>query len=85
MSPLRLTYLGLAILGGLMGLWGGLHPPLAGAPLVGLAALAIWAFSETAVRRNWWALTALPVAAVLGLGCGLPLYLFLRLAKVDWG
>lgn len=85
MSALRMTYLVLAILGAVLAILGGIRPPLVGAPLIGLIALAVWALSETAVRRNWWALTALPVAAMLGLGCGLPLYLFLRLAKVDWG
>ena len=84
LSPLRLSYLALSLLGGGLAIWHGPQPPLAGAPLVGLLALAVWACSETALRRTWWALSALPVAAILGLGCGLPLYLFLRLAKVDW-
>jgi len=41
-------------------------------------ALTVWILAETAVRRNWLALVAIPVTFCIGLACGLPLYLFLR-------
>lgn len=100
MSPLRLTYLGLAI-------WGAIHPMYwfvthmtqTGSGLSGLIeawyvnasstgltwdltisaiALTIWIIAETRVRRNWWALVAIPATFCIGVSCGLPLYLFLR-------
>lgn len=46
--------------------------------VVAATALAIWAVAETRVRRNWTALWAIPATLFVGLGCGLPLYLFLR-------
>ena len=69
---------------GLIAAWG------ANAATTGLAwdagiasvALAVWAVAETAARRNWSALAAIPVTALVGLGCGLPLYLFLRTRPV---
>lgn len=99
MSPLRMLYLALAILGAAVPLasvlrggllfggaayhdayylvfvpdWGG---------LIALVALSVWAIAETSVRRNWSALVALPAAFFIGLGCGLPLYLFLRTRPV---
>ncbi|MFC2968411.1 DUF2834 domain-containing protein [Acidimangrovimonas pyrenivorans] len=104
MSPLRLTYLGLA-------LWGAVHP-LAhllgwvranGFDLSGMVAawqanaastalmwdltisaiaLTVWILAETTVRRNWGALAALPATFLIGVSCGLPLYLFLRTRPV---
>lgn len=41
-------------------------------------ALTVWIIAETAVRKNWSALVAIAATFGLGLGCGLPLYLFLR-------
>ncbi len=51
---------------------------------MGLAALvlSLWILAETRVRRNWSALWAIVAALVFGVGCGLPLYLFLRTRKV---
>lgn len=40
--------------------------------------LSIWIIAETRVRKNWSALWAIPVTFLIGVGCGLPLYLFLR-------
>ena len=40
--------------------------------------LTVWIFGETAVRRNWEALIAIPATFCIGVSCGLPLYLFLR-------
>ena len=92
MSPLRLTYLALTVLGAVwsgMEIWpditgavGGARFAATGALVVAELALAIWCIAEVYVRKNWTALVALPVAWVLGLGCGLPLYLFLRTARV---
>ena len=41
-------------------------------------ALTVWIVAETAVRRNWEALVAIPATFCIGVSCGLPLYLFLR-------
>ncbi|AKO97918.1 hypothetical protein MALG_02763 [Marinovum algicola DG 898] len=41
-------------------------------------ALTLWIAAEVAVRRNWEALLAIPATFLIGLSCGLPLYLFLR-------
>jgi hypothetical protein len=45
-------------------------------------ALTVWILAETAARRNWWALVAIPATFGIGLSCGLPLYLFLRTRPV---
>lgn len=100
MSPLRLTYLALA-------LWGAIHPMywfvtymrdtdtgLSGlidawyvnASTTGLTwdltiaaiTLTVWIIAETATRRNWEALIAIPATFMIGVSCGLPLFLFLR-------
>ena len=49
-----------------------------------VAAITLTAFviAEVAVRRNWVGLVAIPVTFLIGLGCGLPLYLFLRTRPV---
>lgn len=44
--------------------------------------LTLWIIAETWVRRNWLALIAVPATFCIGVSCGLPLYLFLRSAKV---
>ncbi len=41
-------------------------------------ALTLWIIAETSVRRNWEALFAIPATFLVGVSCGLPLYLFLR-------
>ncbi|MGR3363072.1 MAG: DUF2834 domain-containing protein [Maritimibacter harenae] len=46
------------------------------------ATLTIWIIAETAVRRNWSALWAIPAALFIGVSCGFPLYLFLRTRPV---
>jgi hypothetical protein len=105
MSPLRMTYLALAI-------WGAVHPmswfvawfnengwSISGmidawhvnAATTGLTwdltiaaiALTIWAIAETRVRKNWSALWCIPATFLIGVSCGLPLYLFLRTRSVD--
>lgn len=45
-------------------------------------ALTVWIFAETAVRKNWLALVAIPATFGIGVSCGLPLYLFLRTRPV---
>ncbi|WP_375689028.1 DUF2834 domain-containing protein [Pseudooceanicola sp. LIPI14-2-Ac024] len=100
MSPLRMTYLGLAV-------WGAVHPMAfflawfrdngwsiggmveawhVNAATSGLVwdltiaaiALTVWILAEVRVRRNWSALAAIPATFLIGVSCGLPLYLFLR-------
>ena len=41
--------------------------------------LTIWALAETYVRKNWSALWCIPATFCIGVSCGLPLYLFLRM------
>lgn len=48
--------------------------------LIASLAVTIWASAEVYVRKNWIALVVIPVSWTIGLGCGLPLYLFLRTA-----
>lgn len=45
-------------------------------------ALTVWILAETRARRNWLALVAIPATFGVGVGCGLPLYLFLRTRPV---
>ena len=44
--------------------------------------LTVWIIAEVMVRRNWWALIAIPATFCIGVSCGLPLYLFIRSAPV---
>ncbi len=67
-------------LGGLVAAW---HVNAASSGLVwdltiAAIALTVWILAEIAVRRNWIALIAIPATFGIGVGCGLPLYLFLR-------
>ena len=48
--------------------------------LISAIVLSVWMLAETYVRKNWFALLALPATWVIGVSCGLPLYLFLRTA-----
>jgi len=45
-------------------------------------ALVVWVIAETRVRHNWSALWAIPATVLIGVSCGLPLYLFLRTRPV---
>lgn len=78
LTPLRLVWLGLALVGAVLGLPPGL-PDASGA--VAALTLALWSLIETTLRRNWPGLLTLPALA-LGLGCALPLYLFLRSRRI---
>ena len=50
--------------------------------IIAAITLTAWIIAETAVRRNWEALIAIPAIYCIGVSCGLPLYLFLRSAPV---
>ena len=45
-------------------------------------ALTIWVLAETWRSRDWMRLLAIPATFCIGVSCGLPLYLYLRLRKV---
>ncbi|MDK3016956.1 DUF2834 domain-containing protein [Pseudodonghicola flavimaris] len=46
--------------------------------VISAIALIVFILAEVAVRRNWIALVAIPATLLIGVSCGLPLYLFLR-------
>ena len=50
--------------------------------LIGGVTLTTWIIVETWVRKNWSALWAIPATFLIGVSCGLPLYLFLRTRPV---
>lgn len=83
LTLLRLVWLALALFGAALALltrswfWTGIAP----ADIVAQVALALWCLVETTLRRNWAALLTLPALA-LGLGCALPLYLFIRSRRI---
>ncbi|WBU64360.1 DUF2834 domain-containing protein [Paracoccus aerodenitrificans] len=79
LTPLRRCWLALSVLGGIAGLR--ISAPDA-TEIVAMITLALWCLVETMVRRNWLALITVP-AMVLGLGCALPLYLFLRSRRIS--
>ena len=91
LSPLRGIYLVLALCGAALPLVTGPTVParadMAAGPFWTLAlaivALSVWIIAETRVRRNWIALVAIPATLLIGIGCGLPLYLFLRTRPVS--
>ena len=78
LTPLRLCWLVLALIGAGVGLWFD-APDATG--VTALVTLAVWCLAETMVRRNWLAFLTLPAMA-LGIGCALPLYLFLRSRRI---
>ena len=83
LTPLRLVWLALALLGAGLGLatgevfWRG----ATASEIVAELALVTWCLLETTVRRNWLALLTIPALA-LGIGCALPLYLFIRSRRI---
>lgn len=83
LTPLRLVWATLALAGALVALWRGevLWQGLRATEALAQLALAIWCLIETMVRRNWAALLTLPALA-LGIGCALPLYLFIRSRRI---
>lgn len=46
--------------------------------LIAATVLTLWILTEVAVRRNWTALLAIPATLLIGVSCGLPLYLWFR-------
>jgi len=44
--------------------------------------LTVWVVWESARASNWRGLIAIPATFLIGVSCGLPLYLFLRRADV---
>ena len=83
LTPLRLVWAALALTGAVVALWRGeaFWQGVRGTEIVAQIALALWCLIETMVRRNWAALLTLPALA-LGIGCALPLYLFIRSRRI---
>ncbi|MBL4807642.1 MAG: DUF2834 domain-containing protein [Rhodobacteraceae bacterium] len=50
---------------------------------ISAVALTVFAFTETVVRKDRLPLLAIPATFLIGLSCGLPLYLFLRSRPMD--
>ena len=46
--------------------------------VIAAVTLTLWILAEVAVRRNWSALLAIPATFLVGVSCGLPLYLWFR-------
>ena len=46
--------------------------------IISASVFAVFALSECIARRDYFPLVAVPLAVMIGLSCGLPLYLFLR-------
>lgn len=46
--------------------------------IISASVFAVFALTECIARRDYFPLVALPLAVMIGLSCGLPLYLFLR-------
>jgi len=83
LTPLRLLWLGLAVLGAGVAFWQGetLWQGARRTEIVAQVALGLWCLVETMVRRNWAAFLTFPALA-LGIGCALPLYLFIRSRRI---
>ena len=50
--------------------------------LISAVAFNIWILAETYVRKDYWVLICLPATYLIGVSCGLPLFLFLRTRPV---
>ncbi len=48
---------------------------------VAAIALTIWVIYETMQTRQWVRLIAIPATFCIGVSCGLPLYIFIRMSK----
>ncbi len=44
-------------------------------------ALTVWVLIEAVQRRHWLGLIAIPATFCIGVSCGLPLYVFLRMSR----
>lgn len=70
-------------LGGMVSAW---HANAATSGLVwdltiAAVALTVWVLAETQRSRDWLRLISIPATFCIGVSCGLPLYLYLRLRK----
>lgn len=48
---------------------------------IAAVALTLWIVFETNRTRHWLGLLAIPATFCIGVSCGLPLYLYLRLSR----
>ncbi len=48
---------------------------------IAAVALTVWVVFEAVQRRDWLRLLAIPATFGIGVSCGLPLYLYLRMRK----
>ncbi|WP_297767982.1 DUF2834 domain-containing protein [uncultured Roseovarius sp.] len=48
---------------------------------IAAVALTVWVLVEVVRHRHWVGLTAIPATFCIGVSCGLPLYLFLRMSR----
>jgi hypothetical protein len=46
---------------------------------IAAVALTVWVLYEAITRRDWLRLVAIPATFCIGVSCGLPLYLYLRM------
>ncbi len=46
---------------------------------IAATALTLWVIYETVTHKDWLRLIAIPATFCIGVSCGLPLYLFLRM------
>ena len=70
-------------LGGMVDAW---HANAASSGLVwdltiAAVALTVWVLVEAVRHRHWAGLIAIPATFCIGVSCGLPLYLFLRMSR----
>jgi len=70
-------------LGGMVDAW---HANAASSGLVwdltiAAVALTVWVLFEVVRHRHWAGLLAIPATFCIGVSCGLPLYLFLRMSR----
>ena len=70
-------------LGGMVEAW---HVNAASSGLVwdltiAAVALTVWVLVEALRHRHWAGLIAIPATFCIGVSCGLPLYLFLRMSR----
>ncbi|NBD30634.1 MAG: DUF2834 domain-containing protein [Alphaproteobacteria bacterium] len=48
---------------------------------IAAVALTVWVIWESVTTRRWTGLIAVPATFCIGVSCGLPLYLFLRMGR----
>lgn len=48
---------------------------------IAAVALSLWVIVESVAERRWLGLLAIPATFGIGVSCGLPLYLFLRMSR----